>query len=65
MSLTDSGRPDASDLSAVPQREHDEVLRMGQAERLEQWAVNRKHRPLVSASAKHDLTFECQRVDVS
>ena len=37
---------------------------MGQAERLEQWAVNRKHRPVGERQREAHLTFECQRVDI-
>ena len=51
-------------LVVVPQREHHEVLRMGQPERFEQRAVHRQHRAVGDRQREAHLPFEGQGIDV-
>jgi hypothetical protein len=47
-----------------PQRQHHQVLRMGQTERLEQRPVHGQHRTVGDRQRETHLAFQRQRIDV-
>ena len=64
ISLTDNGLSVLVGAVVVPQRQHHEVLRMGQSQRLEQRPVHREHGAVGDGQREAHLAFERQRVDL-
>ena len=64
ISLTDNGRPFVVAAVVIPQRQHDEILRMGECERLQQRPVHREHGAVGDGQREAHLALEGQRVDL-